>query len=165
RLDVGDFPENLSELRQSSKKNWDGPYLPKSVPLDPWGNPYIYRVPGDNDNPFYLASLGKDGKPLAVVELAVDSGPHVEKSGEEVVNQACMACHGTGLMNSPIMGDSAAWRARIALGYEVLTKNAIDGIRTMPARGGNPDLTDNEIARAVAFMANKAGASFTPPAK
>lgn len=63
RLDVGDFPENLSELRQSSKKNWDGPYLPKSVPLDPWGNPYIYRVPGDNDNPFYLASLGKDGKP------------------------------------------------------------------------------------------------------
>lgn len=63
RLDVGDFPESLSELRQSNKKGWDGPYLPKSVPLDPWGNAYEYRTPGDNDNPYYLASLGKDGKP------------------------------------------------------------------------------------------------------
>jgi len=61
RLDVGDFPDNLSELRQSNKKGWDGPYLPKSVPLDPWGNAYEYRAPGEDGNPFYLSSLGKDG--------------------------------------------------------------------------------------------------------
>lgn len=60
RLDVGELPSDLQELRNSSKPGWDGPYLPKSIPLDPWGSPYVYRVPGDEGNPFYLASLGKD---------------------------------------------------------------------------------------------------------
>tara|TARA_B110000977_G_scaffold46519_1_gene63249 strand:- start:61 stop:588 length:528 start_codon:yes stop_codon:yes gene_type:complete len=102
--------------------------------------------------------------PLAQVELASASdGPKVEKSGEEVVNQSCAACHGTGLMNSPILGDASAWSSRIAQGYETLTKNAIAGIRLMPARGGNADLTDNEMAKAVAYMANQAGADFKAP--
>ncbi len=102
-------------------------------------------------------------KPLAAVELAPDRTNYVDMSGEEVFNQACAACHTTGMMNAPKVGDQAGWRARIALGYETLTQHAIDGIRTMPARGGNPDLTDLEMARAVAFMANQSGASFTPP--
>lgn len=110
------------------------------------------------------ADVAKNIKPLAEVALAVESsGPKAERSGEEIVNQSCAACHGTGLMSSPKIGDSAAWQARIALGYETLTKHAVEGIRTMPARGGNPDLTDNEIAKAVAYMANQAGADFTPP--
>lgn len=60
RLDVGALPESLEELRTSDKKGWDGPYLPKAVPADPWDNPYIYRVPGEDGAEFYLASLGKD---------------------------------------------------------------------------------------------------------
>ncbi|WP_306520499.1 type II secretion system major pseudopilin GspG [Rheinheimera sp.] len=63
RLDIGEYPENLNELRTSSKKNWDGPYLPKDVPLDPWGNPYLYNRTGDKQNPYELKSLGKDGVP------------------------------------------------------------------------------------------------------
>jgi cytochrome c5 len=102
-------------------------------------------------------------KPLAVVEIATDSGPKVEKSGEEIVNQSCAACHGTGMMESPKLGDSGAWSTRIAQGFEMLTKHAIEGIRMMPARGGNPDLSDNEIAKAVAYMANGAGANFVVP--
>lgn len=106
----------------------------------------------------------KNIEPLAQVALAsVSDGPKVEKSGEEVVNQSCAACHGTGLMNSPAIGDASAWSARIAQGYETLTKNAITGIRSMPARGGNADLTDNEMAKAVAYMANQAGADFKAP--
>ena len=62
RLDLGDFPESLEELRSSDKKGWDGPYLPKSLPLDPWGNPYEYRIPGNDGMPFLLFSYGKDGK-------------------------------------------------------------------------------------------------------
>ena len=61
RLDMGDYPEALSELRESSGAGWDGPYLPKSVPKDPWGNDYFYRVPGDNGEAFVLMSFGKDG--------------------------------------------------------------------------------------------------------
>lgn len=61
RLDVGFYPQNLNELRSSSEQRWDGPYLPKSVPVDPWGNPYIYSVPGKNSE-FDLMSYGADGK-------------------------------------------------------------------------------------------------------
>lgn len=62
RLDVGDYPENLSELRKSTKRGWDGPYLPKDVPLDPWGNEYEYQSPGEDGAAFTLKSLGKDGQ-------------------------------------------------------------------------------------------------------
>ena len=108
-------------------------------------------------------NVAENIKPLATVEVAAAGGENIVRSGEEITNQACVACHGTGLMNSPAIGDAAAWAARIALGYETLTKHAIDGIRMMPPRGGNADLTDIEIAKAVAYMANQAGADFTPP--
>lgn len=62
RLDVGDFPENLQELRASDKRGWDGPYFKKSIPLDPWQNPYIYRTPGENGADYYMASYAKDGR-------------------------------------------------------------------------------------------------------
>ncbi len=62
RLDLGQHPQSLEELIKSDKKNWDGPYLPKEVPLDPWGNPYVYTVPGENGKLFDLRSFGKDGK-------------------------------------------------------------------------------------------------------
>ncbi|OBP15330.1 type II secretion system protein GspG [Rheinheimera sp. SA_1] len=62
RLDLGQHPENLDELIKSSKKNWDGPYLPKDIPLDPWGNPYVYTVPGIDGKTFSLMSYGKDGR-------------------------------------------------------------------------------------------------------
>jgi general secretion pathway protein G len=52
----------LDELIKSDKKGWDGPYLPKAVPLDPWGNPYVYTVPGENGQPYKLMSYGKDGR-------------------------------------------------------------------------------------------------------
>jgi general secretion pathway protein G len=63
RLDLGSYPKSLDELRASDKPRWDGPYLPKSVPLDPWDNPYSYKSPGENNEPYALSSLGKDGKP------------------------------------------------------------------------------------------------------
>ncbi|MBU2225647.1 MAG: type II secretion system major pseudopilin GspG [Gammaproteobacteria bacterium] len=62
RLDMGQHPLSLDELIKSDKKNWDGPYLPKEVPLDPWGNPYVYTVPGADGKPFTLMSYGKDGR-------------------------------------------------------------------------------------------------------
>lgn len=103
-------------------------------------------------------------KPVAVVEVATaDAGVKTEKSGEEVVKAVCSMCHAAGLMNSPKIGDKAQWAPRIAQGYETLVKHALDGIRTMPARGGNPALTDGEIANAVAHMANASGAKFTAP--
>lgn len=61
RLDVGHYPADLNELRTSDKAGWDGPYLPKSVPLDPWGHPYIYKFPNEMKE-YDLMSYGSDGK-------------------------------------------------------------------------------------------------------
>jgi general secretion pathway protein G len=63
RLDVGGYPPSLEELRKSTAPRWDGPYLPRDVPLDPWGNPYVYATPGKDGSGYALQSYGKDGKP------------------------------------------------------------------------------------------------------
>jgi cytochrome c5 len=119
------------------------------------------KSPSVAENPAEVIDVAANIKPLAVVEVAAESGTSVEMSGEAIVAASCAACHASGVLNSPKIGDAAAWQARIALGFEMLTKHAIEGVRTMPARGGNPDLTDNEVAKAVAHMANQSGASFT----
>lgn len=62
RLDIGDYPTSLSELRKSEKRNWDGPYIPKEIPDDPWDNDYFYQSPGENGEDYILMSFGKDGK-------------------------------------------------------------------------------------------------------
>ena len=105
--------------------------------------------------------------PVASVALDVGGaggGAKVEKSGEEVYKQVCGACHATGAAGAPKFGDKAAWGPHIKEGLEALAKNAINGIRAMPARGGNPDFTDLEVTRAVVYMANAAGANFKEPA-
>ena len=62
-LDMGDYPTKLDNLYRSSLPGWDGPYLPKAVPDDPWSNPYFYQSPGPDGESFVLMSHGKDGRP------------------------------------------------------------------------------------------------------
>jgi general secretion pathway protein G len=74
RLDVGRYPtteEGLKSLlvRPSNLTKWDGPYLSKNVPLDPWGNPYLYKSPGEHGE-YDLLSYGKDGQPGGEGEAA-----------------------------------------------------------------------------------------------
>ena len=90
--------------------------------------------------------------------------PRVLLAGGAVYTATCAACHDSGMAGSPKTGDKAAWAARLAQGYDTLVKHAIEGIRAMPAKGGNPDLDDLEVARAVVFMTNQSGASFKEPA-
>lgn len=96
--------------------------------------------------------------------LAAAGGQHELKTGEQVYSAACVACHGSGAAGAPKFGDAGAWGARIGQGYDTLVAHAIKGIRAMPAKGGNPDLDDVEVARAVVHMANAAGAKFKEPA-
>ncbi len=67
RLDMGRYPESdqgLLALRTNmdDNSNWDGPYLPKEIPLDPWGNPYNYTSPSDHGD-YEIVSYGADGAP------------------------------------------------------------------------------------------------------
>jgi general secretion pathway protein G len=74
RLDAGHYPtseQGLASLftRPTNDPKWDGPYLKKPVPLDPWGNPYIYKKPGDHGE-YDLLSYGKDGQPGGIGDAA-----------------------------------------------------------------------------------------------
>jgi cytochrome c5 len=86
-----------------------------------------------------------------------------DRSGEQIYNAGCNACHTAGVAGAPKTGDAAAWAPRIALGLEALTESVWKGKGAMPAKGGVGDASKEEIARSVAYMANKAGASFKAP--
>ena len=102
--------------------------------------------------------------PVARLEFAAPApAAHVAKTGDAVYSGLCIACHGSGAAGAPKLGDKAAWGGRIAQGFDTLVKHATEGYKGMPPRGGGADLDNQEIARAVAWMANKGGASFKEP--
>jgi cytochrome c551/c552 len=120
-----------------------------------------------------MGSMNADNQVLSriqpVGQLAfADSTPTGNKTGEQVFLAVCKTCHEAGLAGAPKFGDKAAWAVPIKSGYELLVQHAINGLqrqgKVMPPKGGNPDLTDTEVARAVAYMANAAGATFKEPA-
>jgi cytochrome c5 len=120
----------------------------------------------DPDSPLmtdeYVAERLRPVGQLVVADAKV--GAQAAKSGEEVTKAVCAACHATGALNAPKIGDSAAWGKVAAQGLEKLTEHAIKGIRQMPARGGNPSLSDLEVARAIVYMANQSGQNLKEPA-
>lgn len=74
RLDIGHYPttdEGLDSLfvKPNNEEKWQGPYLKKAVPLDPWGRPYVYKSPGDHGE-LDLSTLGADGQPGGAGENA-----------------------------------------------------------------------------------------------
>ena len=73
-------------------------------------------------------------------------------SGAEVYAMVCQVCHTTGVLNSPMLGDAAAWEARLAKGREALCANSIGGLNLMPPKGGRPDLSDEAVCLAVDYM-------------
>ncbi len=87
-----------------------------------------------------------------------------DRSGKEVVKEVCAACHETGANGAPKIGDVEAWSKRASQGLTTLTRHALEGIRQMPAHGGQPDLSDLEIARAITYMVNESGGNWVAPA-
>jgi cytochrome c5 len=95
-----------------------------------------------------------------VVETAPEPEPvAVAMTGPQVYNSACIACHGNGVGGAPIVGDVGQWTARIEQGLETMTRHAIEGYTGeagyMPPKGGRLDLSDEEVASAVEYMANE----------
>ena len=107
-------------------------------------------------------------KPVGTVVIAEATGPKGNLTGEQVYGQVCKTCHEAGLAGAPKAGDKSGWDARIAQGEKVLVQHAIAGFQgkagVMPPKGGNPDLTDDEVHRAVVYLANQVGANWKEPA-
>jgi cytochrome c5 len=84
-------------------------------------------------------------------QVAASSGP---RSGEDVYNTACMACHSTGAAGAPKLGDAGAWADRIAKGTDALYNSGVNGVpgTGMMAKGGCVSCSDEEVNAAVDYM-------------
>jgi cytochrome c5 len=103
-------------------------------------------------------------QPVAKIALAAGGGAAAgSRSGEQMFQAACNGCHASGALNAPKVGDAGAWGPRLGKGLDGLLKNAVNGIRAMPPKGGVADATDAELARAIVYMANKSGGSLKEP--
>lgn len=96
-------------------------------------------------------------KPMAQVKVAgasaADDGAAAgPRSGADVYKASCFACHGTGALGAPKLGDAAGWGPRLDKGLDTLTTNAINGIGAMPPRGTCSNCSDEEIRAAIEHM-------------
>jgi cytochrome c5 len=108
-------------------------------------------------------AVAKRIAPVGRVEVKDASDVSALKTGEQVYQAACAACHNSGAAGAPKLADTGAWAARIKTGYDTLLNSALKGKGAMGAQGGG-DYSDVEIGRAVVYMANQAGAKFAEPA-
>ena len=111
-----------------------------------------------------VAAIGQINVAVAKEESAADETPSVEVAaaappavdGKQVYNAGCVACHGAGIAGAPRVGDTGAWVDRIGAGLDTLVAHAIDGFQgsqgMMPAKGGNPSLSDEEVRAVVEYM-------------
>jgi cytochrome c5 len=97
------------------------------------------------------------------IGAAAQSAMVGERSGQEVVEQVCAICHATGLNGAPKIGDARAWEPRTRRGLSSLTQSALEGVRKMPPHGGQLDLNDVEIKRAITYMVNRSGGNWIEP--
>jgi cytochrome c5 len=96
----------------------------------------------------------------AIATLEIDESVAVAEvvaeGGEKIYQQACQMCHAAGVAGAPMTGDTAAWQDRITQGRDKLLENAIQGIGVMPPKGGQTQLSDDEVASAVDFLIQQA---------
>ncbi|MGY0551655.1 c-type cytochrome [Vreelandella sp. 2A-K22] len=97
-----------------------------------------------------LCLQGQDCGTAAAPPSDSSSGGDID--GEGIYGNVCSACHESGAAGAPIRGDEEAWAERAEQGFATLLDHAINGIGAMPAKGGNPNLSDEEVEAAVAYM-------------
>lgn len=109
--------------------------------IKPVGDVYVAGESEPAPEPAPAAAAG--------AEQAATSGP---RSGEDIYNSHCMACHATGAAGAPKLGDAEAWAPRIAQGMDKLMANASNGLRAMPPKGLCMDCSDAELQAAIEYM-------------
>ena len=105
-----------------------------------------------------VAIAGQDNTALAppAAAPAVAAAAAADLTGEQIYNQACVACHGAGVAGAPKFGDKAAWAPRIAQGMDTLHNHALQGFQgkagLMPPKGGRTDLSDQSVVNGVDYI-------------
>jgi len=99
-----------------------------------------------------VASAETQREPVEIAAAAPPPG----RDGQQVYQAGCVVCHGAGIAGAPKLGDKGQWAKRIAKGVGSLYAGAVNGVQgsagAMPAKGGNPALSDAEVKAAVDYM-------------
>lgn len=122
-------------------------------------NTYIKNsTKGEIDTTLKVAAVAENLKPIGIA--ATSDAPvagAAGRSGKEIYDAVCTSCHATGILESPKFGDKAAWEARAANGLDGLIATATNGKGSMPAKGGDPSITDSELKAVILYMTKEAG--------
>jgi cytochrome c5 len=118
-------------------------------------------APSDAPAPAPATAATSDAAPAAnAAATTTASADAPNAAGEKVFKSVCFMCHQTGAGGAPTFGNKSDWAPRIAKGKPTLYKHALEGFTgnngTMPSRGGNPSLKDDDVKAAVDFMVAKA---------
>jgi cytochrome c5 len=120
--------------------------------------------PGADPNALTPESVSARIQPVGRLEFGAPSAAPGARTGESIVKATCATCHQAGVANAPKIGDAKAWAPHIKQGLKNMVASATKGKGAMPPRGGDASLTDDEVARAIVYMANQSGAKFKEPA-
>jgi len=124
----------------------------------------VTHHPSADPNALTPESVAARIQPVGRIEFGAPTAAAGARSGEAIVKATCAACHQAGVANAPKIGDAQQWAPRLKEGLKGLLATAIKGKGAMPPRGGDNSLTDDEVARAIVFMANQSGGKLKEPA-
>ena len=124
----------------------------------------VTHHPGADPNALTPESVAARIQPVGRIEFGAPTAAAGARSGEAIVKATCATCHQAGVANAPKIGDAQQWAPRIKEGLKGMLANAVKGKGAMPPRGGDASLTDDEMARAIVFMANQSGGKLKEPA-
>jgi cytochrome c5 len=115
-------------------------------------------VKGDIDTSQLVMKVEENLKPIGISSTSdAPAAGAAGRGGKEIYDAVCTSCHATGVLDSPKFGDKAAWEARAAGGLDALVASAAKGKGAMPAKGGDPSLSDAELRAVVLYMTKESG--------
>lgn len=109
-------------------------------------------VSEEGENPMRQAAVEERLQPIGEVAAGEKQTGPIVRAPDEIYNQVCAACHASGALGAPKMGDSGDWAPRISKGMDTLVSHAINGFNAMPPRGGDASLTDEDVEKVVQYM-------------
>ncbi|QBQ56530.1 oxidase [Nitrosococcus wardiae] len=108
------------------------------------------------EKPTQLSSQTKSNTFSSKVSKTPQAEANVSR-GRQVYNKTCSACHETGALGAPKIGDKIAWKTRVQKGLDVLVFHAVNGFKAMPPKGGNSALAQSDIRKGIIYMLNESG--------
>lgn len=147
--------------------NFTGDNSPGSYDIgDPTVQSFVNQRLGPVGNVQISGNSSSQASTVAAPGAAPAAGaaaPATAETGQQIWQGTCSACHQTGLLGAPKIGDKSEWAPHLAKGFKVLEDHALHGFLQMPAKGGNTSLSDAQVVKALEYMISQSGGANLVP--